>query len=133
MSDTPTPETNQSLPAEIHGFTPSEAPVPDASGLNTGYKQKLLKEITQIQKQDFEWKVTNRPIYGKRIMDLLIGQNIFVGSLVFLAFLCGKLQELEIILGVLVTGTLVETAFSVRVVIQWLFSDTKYPTDKHLT
>jgi hypothetical protein len=84
-------------------------------------------ELYKIQRKDYEWKVAARKIYGRILIALLILQNIAVFTLVFWAFISGKLGDLQTVFSILVPATLGETAFMVKTIIEWLFKDINYP------
>ena len=63
-------------------------------------------------------------------MGILIGQNSLIYSLIYCAFLTDQLANLQLILGVLLSGTLVETYFTLNHVVKWLFNDIDYKAMK---
>lgn len=85
-------------------------------------------EFVDLQLEDYSWKIRSRKSYGKVLVGLLIAQNMIVFSLVSYALAAGKMQDLQIIFGVLISATLGETAFMVKVIIEWLFKDINYPS-----
>lgn len=84
-------------------------------------------EFIDLQLEDYSWKIRSRKSYGRVLVGLLIAQNIIVFSLVAGALATGKMQDLQLIFGVLITATLGETAYMVKVIIEWLFKDINYP------
>lgn len=94
---------------------------------NFQFQIKPELDFVDIQKEDYSWKVTARKKYGWVLMILLICQNIFVFGFLILALLSNKLTELQIIFSVIIPATLGETAYMVKVIIQWLFKDINYP------
>ncbi|MFW5702730.1 MAG: hypothetical protein ACOCXP_02065 [Candidatus Dojkabacteria bacterium] len=85
------------------------------------------EEFIDLQVEDYTWKIRSRKIYARVLTILLISQNILVFGLVVLAMINDQLQELQAIFAVLVAATLGETAFMVKVIIEWLFKDINYP------
>lgn len=85
-------------------------------------------EFIDLKLEDFTWKIKARKTYGWILVVLLFAQNIVVFSLVIGALLFDKMQDLQIVFGVLVTATLGETAYMVKVIIEWLFKDINYPS-----
>jgi hypothetical protein len=59
-------------------------------------------------------------------MVLLFGQNAIVFTLVIVSYFRNDLSQLAIILGIIVNGTLLETAFLIRIIVKWLFDDIPY-------
>jgi hypothetical protein len=88
---------------------------------------RITSDFVDIQKDDYTWKVNARKRYGWILMALLICQNIFVFGFLVAALMINKLGELQIIFSVIVPATLGETAYMVKVIIQWLFKDINYP------
>ncbi len=84
-------------------------------------------EFTDLQLEDYTWKVGSRKIYGRVLIGLLLVQNAFVFGLVGYAIVTGNIQDLQLIFAVLVTATLGETAYMVKVIVEWLFRDIQYP------
>lgn len=85
-----------------------------------------------LAKQDYKWRIKNRGIFAWTIMGILITQNILIYILIYWAFITDQLANLQIILGVLLSGTLVETYFTLNHVVKWLFSDIDYKAMKDL-
>jgi hypothetical protein len=86
-------------------------------------------EFVDLKLEDFSWKIKARKTYGKVLMAILIIQNLVVFGLVTGALLLNKMADLQLVFGVLVTATLGETAFMVKVIIEWLFKDINYPEE----
>lgn len=84
-------------------------------------------EFIDLQLEDYSWKIRSRKSYGRVLVGLLIAQNIIVFSLVAGALATGRMQDLQLVFGVLITATLGETAYMVKVIIEWLFKDINYP------
>lgn len=89
-----------------------------------------VDEFVEIQKQDYSWKVGARKPYGFALMILLFLQNFLVFGILIWALAVNKLAELQIIFSVIIPATLVETAYMVKVIIEWLFKDINYPPKK---
>ncbi len=89
--------------------------------------QPALSQFFEIQREDYSWKVKARKFYGRLLMSLLFIQNFFVFALIVLALFTDKLKDLQLIFSIIIPATLVETAFMVRVIIQWMFKDIEYP------
>ncbi|MEO6728888.1 MAG: hypothetical protein ABIM99_03115 [Candidatus Dojkabacteria bacterium] len=99
----------------------------DSSKLKT---PSTIDEFVEIQKQDYSWKVGARKPYGLALMFLLFLQNFLVFGILIWALATNKLSELQIIFSVIIPATLVETAYMVKVIIEWLFKDINYPPKK---
>jgi hypothetical protein len=85
------------------------------------------EEFVDLQLEDFTWKIRARKSYGWVLISLLIAQNLVVFSMVGVALLLGEIEDLQLIFAVLVSATLGETAFMVKVIVEWLFKDINYP------
>lgn len=86
-----------------------------------------IDEFVEIQKKDYSWKVDARKPYGALLMILLFLQNFLVFGILIWALAVNKLAELQVIFSVIIPATLVETAYMVKVIIEWLFKDINYP------
>ncbi len=84
----------------------------------------------KLANKDYIWRIKNRGRFAWTIMGILIGQNFLIYSLIYCAFLTGQLVHLQLILGVLLSGTLVETYFTLNHVVKWLFNDIDYKAMK---
>lgn len=93
-------------------------------------ESKHFSKLQEQRERDNEWKIKNRPIVGWTLLGLFLGQNFLVFLLIFIAYFQSKLGGLEVILGVIMTGTLAETAFGVKTIIKWMFSDIDYKRKK---
>ena len=60
------------------------------------------------------------------LITLLLLQNAAVYGLVIWALFAGKLADLQIVIGVVISATLGETYLMVRIMIEWLFKDIDY-------
>lgn len=89
------------------------------------------QKLRTLREQDIEWRIDRRPYYGVAMLLLLIVQNLVVFGLVVWAFACNKLAEVGYILSIILAATLIETAITVRIIIQWLFSNIDYSTKKY--
>lgn len=101
--------------------------------LRDSTKSKLaatVDEFVEIQKKDYAWKVDARKPYGFALMILLFLQNFLVFGILIWALSADKLAQLQVIFSVIIPATLVETAYMVKVIIEWLFKDINYPRKK---
>ncbi len=83
--------------------------------------------FSDLQREDITWKVTARKRYGFAMVVLLFLQNFVVFTILLYALFTGQLPELQVIFGIIVPATLGETAFMVKIIIEWLFRDIDYP------
>ncbi len=86
-------------------------------------------EFSDLQLEDYTWKVIARKNYGKILVALLILQNIAVFGMVIYALVYEKIGDLQIVFGVLIAATLTETAYMVKVIVEWMFKDINYPRE----
>lgn len=90
----------------------------DVSGKN--------QKIIDLSIKDVEWRINSRKEYGKAFMFLLFFQNITVFCFVGYALGTNRLQQLDLTLGTITSATLIETFFTIRIIIKWLFKDINY-------
>ncbi len=83
-----------------------------------------------LAQKDIKWRIKNRGIFAWTIMGILILQNSLIYILIYIAYFTHQLASLQIILGVLLSGTLVETYFTLNHVVKWLFNDIDYKAMK---
>ena len=118
-------QNNVELPQEVKVFSASAA-IP-SDGSDEDLDAEFEKE-KHLRFKDIEWKLKSRKHYGFAIFFLLCAQNAVVFFFVGYAFFFSKenLKDTQLILTVLAPGTLLETAFMVKILVQWLFSDINY-------
>jgi hypothetical protein len=79
------------------------------------------KELIQLRIEDIKWRIKRRPVFGFILIALLFLQNIAVFGWTF--YQGQNLAKLETAFNFLITGTLVETALIVRIIVEWLFKE----------
>lgn len=89
-------------------------------------KKASQKTIEEIKIDDHTWRLKARKRYGTTFVSLLLVQNIVVFWMVGHAYCNDKLSDLSLVLSVIITGTLVETAYIIRIIVQWVFSNIDY-------
>lgn len=104
-----------------------ELEVVDLRDSTSSKQSATIDEFVEIQKEDYSWKVKARKPYGLALMILLFLQNFLVFSILIWALYADKLRELQYIFSIIIPATLVETAYMVKVIIEWLFKDINYP------
>ena len=104
----------------------------DFKNLYQHFKPVTLESLDNkgLANKDYHWRIKNRGIFAWTIMGILIGQNLLIYVLIFVAFFTHHLVSLQIILGVLLSGTLIETYFTLNHVVKWLFNDIDYKAMK---
>jgi hypothetical protein len=113
---------NNPFKIDISNFTPWTQPARPARDFD--------EREFDVQLDDYKWRLKARKIYGFLLIALLFIQNAYVGWLVCNAFVCNDLKNLSTVLGFIVNGTLIETAFIIRIIVKWLFSDIPYRNTK---
>lgn len=119
-------DSRQKLPDEVSGFKSGSFPKPP----NQDDLTKLNLEILKTELDDYRWRIDNRGWVGKTIIGLLLGQNIAIFALIFIAYLGSDLCKIQTIVSVLVGGVLVETYFTLNYVVRWLFDNINYKLHK---
>lgn len=84
-------------------------------------EQKWSEEISEIK-----WKNKARKYYGTVFTLLLFLQNISAFYLIYKSYCQNRIQELRYILPVIIPATLIETAYIIKIMMQWIFSNIDY-------
>jgi len=105
--------------------------MPDSSSLSSLLPQREISQdntqsITQLRLRDYTEKLDSRRSMKWILISLLLVQNFAVYSLVAWALINGKLADLQVVIGVVISATLGETYLMVRIMIEWLFKDIDY-------
>ncbi len=93
----------------------------DAEGLSVYQHQKWRMEL-----QEIAWKNKSRKIYGFIFTALLVVQNCFLAYFVYKAYTQWRIKELQFVLPIIIPATLLETAYIIRIMMEWIFSNTDY-------
>jgi hypothetical protein len=83
-----------------------------------------------LANKDYHWRIKNRGLFAGTIMGILVAQNLLIYALIYIAFFTRELGHLQLILGILLSGTLAETYFTLNHVVKWLFNDIDYKAMK---
>lgn len=85
-------------------------------------------DIYHTQRKDFAWKVKSRKTFGYLLLFLLFIQNLATYGLIIyvIVWKSDLIKDLQVILSILIPATLGETAYLVRTIVQWLFSEIDY-------
>ncbi len=86
----------------------------------------LVKEMSELKLEDHKWRIRARKRYAITFLLILAIQNLAVFILIYLSYFKHDLKDLSIVLSVLITGTLVETGYVIKIIIQWIFSNIDY-------
>jgi len=87
---------------------------------------QLFFDLYAIRIRDADWRVKARPKFGWALAGLLVAQNVGLTGLIFWAATQSLLERLTpLIIGV-TSGTLVETAAIIQIIVRWLFKDIDY-------
>lgn len=108
-------------PGQFKTYT-LDTTVVDDKGELSSVTLELLKERIK----DVQWRITARKFYGYMFLLLLFLQNAIVFYLVGNAYFANKLSTLQPVFAVLIPATLLETAYTVKIIVQWLFRDIDY-------
>src|SRR5690348_14959818 len=111
------------LPVDLGNFEPVDPVEYSEERLEKGRHNQA---ILHLEEEDLQWKLDARKLYSKCFTGLLFAQNAAVFTIIYFAYFQGKLEELSLILSVIISGTLVESAYLIRIIIQWLFSNSEY-------
>lgn len=86
-------------------------------------------ELYAIRNDDYRWKLCAREKYARAFTALLLAQNIAVGLLLYGIYTKNHLsRDVTAVTGgvAAATGVLVETYYLIRIMVQWIFTDTDY-------
>jgi hypothetical protein len=115
------------LPDPLFDFQPVEAQA--LKNPNDNYLENISQhdlDVLELEEADLRWKLQARKIFSGIFTGILVLQNTGVAWLLYTAYRQGQLEGLAVISSGLVVGTLAETAFIVRIMVQWIFSDSRY-------
>jgi len=88
--------------------------------------EEEVLNLEKLQITDIKNKIENREKLKDFLIKLLVWQNVSVFGIVVFSLLFDKIQSLQLVLSVLIGGTLAETSSMVFYMVRWLFSDIKY-------
>lgn len=124
-----TPSAQKDL-SEARSFTPTKT-----SSLKPTQEVKkesnlTIKKITPmefIKGVDYVSKIFFRFVFIVFFSSLLIYQNTTVFNLITSSLKAGNMDKLQLVFSTLIAGTLTETYLIVKIMVEWVFSDNKYP------
>ena len=91
-----------------------------------GFLESHDQELLTLERKDKRSRVFLRKITFWAFLVLVFLQTAFVFKLVWEAFWRDQLQGLSLILGTLLTGTLIETYLVMKEMMKWIFSENNY-------
>ena len=100
--------------------------------VSIGYEKAFIKseslkgQFDELELKDNSWRVEARESFGQFFFILLVVQNIAVFALVWYCVKHRTIENLQPILGIIITGTLTETYFIIRIIVEWVFKDINY-------
>lgn len=91
-------------------------------------QSKDIEKFLKLCLEDYQGRPKSRRIYGRLISGMLIAQNTLLYFLIIFLSIrhIERLQQLQWLFSVLISGTLVETYFIFNHVIRWLFNEVDY-------
>lgn len=108
-----------SLPDEVKNFHHQKLPQLDTQA-------QINEDQLKICNDDFKWRVKSRGKFGWTIVFILIGQHVFLFTLIGFAYWHGCLKDIQWLVCSFFIGLFTETYFTVNVLIKWLFSEIPY-------
>ncbi len=112
----------EQLPSEVTQFVQTVLVEPQTPQEMVDLSEKII----HLNIQDVRWRLKARQYLSWFFGALLVVQNVVLFVLVFLAYGQGRLEGLQSILSLLVTATLAETYFIIRIIVKELFRDINY-------
>jgi uncharacterized membrane protein YdbT with pleckstrin-like domain len=89
------------------------------------YQESCLntnKSLNELRIKDILWIVDNRKLYAMGLFGFVVIQYGLIAGFIVWAICNNKIEKITVILSILVTGIFLETAYLVKIIIQWLFS-----------
>lgn len=136
MSDTNEKNQAQPRPEEYEPHLKPEAIVSDifkrASAFSGDYKglqeqsEERVSSLHKLRIRDYRERLDKRWQYGCILLTLLIAQNLLVFGGTFWVVANNLTSRVNILLPVLLPATLAETAYMVKIIITFLFSEIDY-------
>jgi|SRR3989344_2106948 len=83
-------------------------------------------KLLYLWEADAEWKLRARKIYASILTGFLVLQNTALLYFVALAYSQDRLGDFQPFLGTVLIGAFAETAYLVKIIVRWVFSDIKY-------
>lgn len=95
-------------------------------GLAPRPNREQKKVLLSLRNGDFGDRIALRKRVSYILLALLILQNVAVFTLVFIALFTNRLSDLQLVLSVLTTATLLETGYAIRNIVEFLFKEIPY-------
>lgn len=90
-------------------------------------KHAAQAKLADIWEKDAEWKLEARKKYAPVLLGFLLLQNFAFLWFIALAYSENKLGDFQPFMGTVILGTFVETAYLVKIIVRWVFTDINYP------
>ena len=87
---------------------------------------KVFTDLQTVRLKDAKLKYRARIFGGIFLAFILLFQNIFVFTMVWIAYRGSRLPELTTLFAVLIPATLAESAAIVHTAVKWIFKETDY-------
>ena len=88
--------------------------------------RKLQDDLAQARLKDIRIKLIIRIVLTIFFVILLLGQNLAVFLLVFMALKMKMLYDLQLIFSVLIPATLTETYWTTNIIVEWMCKKIDY-------
>lgn len=86
--------------------------------------------LRDLEIADINSRIKTREQLKSFFLRLLVVQSIFAGTLVWDAYFAGKLSELSLIFGVLISGTMAESVLVLKIIVEKTFGNIRYKYHK---
>ena len=97
-----------------------------------GPLRENIRQLLECETIDIRWRLSARRVFAWGACTLLVIQNIAVFVLVYFAFFYNALQQLQPIIGILVSATLLETVGLIKIMVDSVFKDITYNIPKQI-
>ena len=94
---------------------------------------KEAMDVGKLFKEDANWKIKSRKWYAPIFLGFLFLQNFATYTFIYILYNQGRLEELQLFAASIFVGLIAETAYIVKIIIKWLFTDidySKHPLNK---
>ena len=94
---------------------------------NTDEFDRAQSDVNRLFESDIRWRLDARKLYARIFSLFLLIQNLFVMYIVDFSFRSGiDLGKLQLVLSVLIAGTIGQTVGVIQIMVKWIFSDINY-------
>jgi len=89
---------------------------------------KALQKLMDTWGKDADWKLKARKVLCWFFCIFLGIENVLLWTFVFLIFYyrSNLFSEIQPVLSVIISGTIIQTGYIIKIIVRWLFTDISY-------